>query len=77
MSRSKYGAAGPQLTSEEAEALWKWLIKANGDPERDFVKELKRDGDPPKALERLFARRNKLAAMRQKKLSSGKGHRTR
>ncbi len=64
-------------TDEEVAAPWKWLINANGIRECGFDKELKREGDSVKALERLFAKMNKRAAMRQKKLSSGKGHRTR
>jgi hypothetical protein len=67
---------GPRCTQEEATAFWEWLLQANGIPERDFFKELKRDDNPVRALEKLFAKMNELAAMRQMKLGrAGKGRR--
>ncbi len=71
--------SGPRLrwTGKKAMMFWKSFIKLNDIPKRGFIKELKRDGNPSRALERLFAKTNRRAAMRQKKLSAGKGHRTR
>ncbi len=61
----------------KAMMFWESLLKLNGIPERDFFKELKRDNDSTKALERVFVKMNRRAAMSQKKVSSGKGRRTR
>ena len=71
-STAWYRHSRPRLTNEEAIAFWEWLIKANGIRERDFVRELKREGDATKALERRFAKINKSAALRQKLPGSGK-----
>ena len=74
----KRGTGNLRWTGKKAAIMfWDWFLAANEIPKRDFMKELKREGDPAKALERLFAKMNKLAAIRQKLRSSGKWRRTR
>lgn len=59
-------------TGKKAQMFWDWFLEVNDISKFDFLEELKRDNNPANAIERLFAKMNKSAAMRRKKPRSEK-----
>jgi len=48
----------PPMTYEEIAQFWKWFLKMNDVPKREFLKELKYDNNHLNALKHLFAKMN-------------------